>query len=491
MTQPRTSWLLAGMVTVGTTVLIWIGAACGSDAKGKETAAHLLRRAEYALRRADYREAMRLAELYIKQEPDRCEGHWIKGAAQSRLKHCKEARETLRRAIELAPTEMPPVRELARTYAEPAFAKLQEQLPHPTPMEPDKRLDFKKDVGALQEAANDLSRANEALDLARPKDARNRLDLLRIKAQNLEWKAEACRVLADEHDRAAKAETTPLSPAGRAKERQLSRRARKNADSAMDEAKRILLDVVREDGNRDRAAEALYRLAKHSNDKRALAELRKIVLSTDSPPASTRVQMLIDDILASREKGRACRARLKESAQVLDSLMGKNPDNLFAKLVRAATALGLGQCATAERLCNEILTMDSRHAHARLIGAEAMMQAGNAPGAERELFMLNVRYPFWVDALAAYADAAKAVGKKQLAMSAARKAVKLQEQQEPGKKNTRAHRIVADLRREMGLAEEAPAEAPKVVEPTPGGVATLLRSIRAYRIREGRRPWWD
>ena len=438
----------------------------------RNTGERLFGRAGYALQHGNYPKALRLAEKCIMEGPNEWEGYWIKGAAQSRLKRYAEARETLVKAVKVDPRQMTPVLELARTYTEPAMAKLQAQLQKVRATERGTRIELKKDVGTLQEIINDLGKANEALAMGKPNDPARQLDLIEGKGRNLARIADTYRVLAREHDRAAASESVNLTAEGRAQQRELSTTAEKLADRAVADAKAVLLDVLHQDPARGEAAEIVYRLAKQSNDREVLAEVRKLIVAMPNPPATARIQMLVDDIVAARQTGGSFRAKLNESAQVLDDLMKKNPKNLFAKRLRATIALALGQDGTAEKLCNEILQIDRGHAYARLIRARVMMNRGNVTDAERELFKLKTKYNLWVDVFLAYAEAAKAIGKKQLAIQAAQRAAKL------APDNPQAHQLLSELLKESGFGGEALKQARKALEAAPDNGAALVRFVQ-------------
>jgi len=477
--RPGKSMARAGRLLSIGGILLSIGAGVLGTTKlwGWYTSpARVLARANHALAHGNYPKALRLAERYIEEQPREWEGYWVKGAAQSRLKRYAEARQTLRKAVGVDDTQMIPVRELARAYTEPALAKVQEQLSRYRPSERGTRIEFKKDIGALHEAANELAEANEALALGNPRDPKSRLDLVEEQGRNLERIADTYRILAREHASAASAENINLTEEARAEQRRLGEEAEKRADAAMARAKAVLFDVLREDSSRGGAAEALYRLAKQSNDPNVLAEIRKRILSMDSPPPTARMQMLVDDIMAARDKGGAFYAKLNQSAKVLDSLIEKNPKNVFAKRLRASVALALGQHATAEKLCQEILKLDRANPFAQLILARVMMHRGNVTDAERELYRLITRYNLWEDAFVAHAEAAKAVGKKQLAIQSAQRAIKLAEANK--RDNTRARQILSDLMGETGHGDEALAEARRALNAAPNDGPALLRVIR-------------
>ena len=84
--------------------------------RGAKTA---LVRARVALQANQASQALRLTEEYVKRFPEDSSGHLLQGLACARLGQYSKAREALRRAVDLDPSELFATVALVETYVLP------------------------------------------------------------------------------------------------------------------------------------------------------------------------------------------------------------------------------------------------------------------------------------------------------------------------------------------------------------------------------------
>ena len=375
----------------------------------------LLEQAERAIDANNFSKAVNLAEKYISADPEGdWRGYFVLSKAYLRLGRYEEARNALDKAARIQPEEMEVLLLLADTYAFPA----REVLRSP---------ERSRRAETLEPALRDLRRANEILagiDRGKPQVL---LDAREAAAMNSVRIAAAERRLAAWHrqeaDRAASARNearhdTMLRQATAAEDR------RREAARAAIEG---LFSVVKEDAKRGRAAQALVELCIQEEEAQTLAAAEKIILGISDPPAMAAAMLAMHNLQGKlRGADRDVRTReIARTAEYLDKLLARHPKVAYVKLQRAGLALELSDLQTTERLCDSILAEDPRQVSARLLKANILSRRGKLAEAERVLFFLKDEFPESWQVQFAYARAALAAGKVEMARRAMRDVTRL------------------------------------------------------------------
>ena len=375
----------------------------------------LLEQAERAIDANNFSKAVNLAENYISADPEGdWRGYFVLSKAYLRLGRYEEARAALDKAAKIQPEEMEVLLLLADTYAFPA----REVLRSP---------ERSRRAETLEPALRDLGRANEILagiDRGKPQLL---LDAREASAMNSMRIAAAERRLSawygQEADRAAAARNearrdTMVRHATGAEDR------RREAARAAIEG---LFGVVKQDGKRGRAAQALVELCIQEEDAETLAAVEKIILGLPDPPAMAAAMLAMHDLQGKlRGADRDARAReIARAAEYLDQLLARHPTVAYLKLQRAGLALELSDLETTERLCDSVLAEDPRQVSARLLKANILSRRGKLGEAERVLFFLKDEFPESWQVQFAYARAALAAGKVEMARRAMRDVTRL------------------------------------------------------------------
>ena len=371
----------------------------------------LLARAELAIRAQRFNKALNLAERYATKYPDDWRGHYVKAKALLSLGRESDVRATLAEAGRLAPSEISVPIALAESYSVPARRSLTGK-------------DTVGKPGLVSEAIKQLNRANNILLGTMPSDAKSASELGQHIGLNHHRNAVALRAAAE--NLAKEAKIAEASGAGQlaAAKRKDAEAASVGSDEAADQAIKMLLNAVREDPSRPRPARALVELCIQRGDEESLAAASKEIMALKSPPPVAAMKLALHDL--DPEADAAARGeQLGKLCQLLDDLLKEHPDEVEIKLARAAAAVRLGDSARAEQLCNEVLQANPWQGQARFIRARVLMQQGNTAEAERILFGLKTDYSGWRDAHLAYAQAALATGKKELAREAMRTVTEL------------------------------------------------------------------
>ena len=424
--------------------------------------ARTLARAKVALRAEQAEKALRLAGQYIQDAPDDWQGYLVSGLAHLQMGNYSQARQALKRAVELNPAEVSATIALAKTYMLPALRALDDTGRMP-------------DVPELQAKLQELQRANDILRAAKAGDPAGALALRQLAASNTMCMARICRKitkrLADDlaaaqagHATERLEEIHKQYEAAVEKARSLASRAIEELRQAIVEAKELLARTGDKPGrtllekHTDMAARDLVQLcadfdyAEHRRDvNEAVTGLEEI-----SPVAVALATM--NNIRHSRfHSAKERREAILQACQRLDRLeeiaCERQDDRREILLSRASLALALEDHDTVERACREVMKDLPDQPTARLLLAETMMARGQFAEAETALFVLRTEMPRSSDIAFAYGRAAEAAGKAELARSAMQAVVELN----PRHAAARKHLIEKYLR--DGYLDHAYAQA--------------------------------
>ncbi len=282
----------------------------------------------------------------------------------------------------------------------------------------------RSDIAVLDEAVKQFNQANEILQKVKTTAPKHVIKVQQFLGLNYYKISIANRTIGDirkQQAKTAEASRDDKLAAARLKE---SKTKFAESNTAADQAIVALLEVITEDASRSVAARVLVDLCIQRGNEESLSIARKAIMALKSPPPIPAMRLALHD-LSDETDTTSRRKRLNKLCQVLDDLLEKHPDELEVKLARANAALMLGDLETTERLCKEILKGNRNQSQALFIKARVRMKRGDATGAESILYGLVASHPNWADAHFAYAQAASAIGKKELAREAMRTVTKI------------------------------------------------------------------
>jgi len=383
------------VVCIGIALLVFLAIGGGLWWCYQNSGHRLLVKADVALRANRAEKALGLAGRYIAERPKDWQGHYVQARAYLQSSRYEEARKSLESAARCDRDKTAVPLLLAETFLVPARRNL-----------------ASKELPVLREAVNGAIRALDVLSAIEATDPKDALDILErtgllqkelADAQRLLEKRledEADRELADaqrlENRPGHEADSRPASEKKQASEslREESRKAAAKAEAAYGEAVRSLLEVVRKDPSRDKAATALVRLCLDRKDKKSLAAARKAIIGVkDATPVAATLLVMNDlrSVVSRDGPGPVNRKKLAEACGILDKISEseKHKDNIEVKLARIELATRLSDLPKANRLCEEVLAADDSNPQARLHLAEILMQQGQLAEAERKLASLR------------------------------------------------------------------------------------------------------
>ncbi|KPJ70685.1 MAG: hypothetical protein AMS14_10185 [Planctomycetes bacterium DG_20] len=254
-----------------------------------------------------------------------------------------------------------------------------------------------------------------------------------------------------------------------------------------------LLSVVKQDAQpepeeriapHERAANALVRLCDGElNDPKKPAEQRKVfeealavaaeaIMSLDDPPPLAAMMLIMREATPTdAEAGSPAEPeKIKTGCEKLDKILERHPDHrdaLQVRLARAEMALRLADFQKVEEICNAVLETDAGQADARLLLARATMAQGDYVQAEKDLFALKTDFRQSAAAHYAYAKAAFANKKDELAKEALRKVTEL-DPKHAGARADLAGSLLAD-----GFYDQAFSEAKALYAAHPDSPAAI------------------
>ncbi|HUS46651.1 MAG TPA: tetratricopeptide repeat protein [Phycisphaerae bacterium] len=433
----------------------------------RSTGWRLLARAQVAMQAGNSKEAAELAGRYISKYPSDWQGYHWQARAYTRLGRYPEARERLNKVLAEAAAGRMKVDEvdcrllLASTYADAARRALSAP-------------DAYKQPAVLKSAIEQFGMANQELEKIKVEDATRALDVHEPAGRNWIDIGNARRQLAELHGQSAKTAQAAGDMSKHDAEKAAGKTELAEAEKAFDKATAELMTVVMKAPSRGTAANPLVQLCMDRNDTKSLAVAREAIMSLEDPPPLAAMLLATEELgeTARSEDPTGNREKLQKACRVLDDIIKRHPDVNQVKVARARLALVQGDDPHAERLCKEVLEKDPRNGLARLIRAELMSRRGDLAGAEGELFALKPDFPRWAEAHAAYARAALASGKQELARTAWRDVTKI----DPN--HPVARRYLAESLLKDGLPEEAFKDAKVYYEAWPGDPA----AIRLYVV---------
>ncbi|MBM4016886.1 MAG: tetratricopeptide repeat protein [Planctomycetes bacterium] len=429
------------------------------------TTAKLLARSELAMRGQQYDRAMELADAVIAKEPANWMGHYQRAQACLHLGRYDEARASLGEAAKHGPTGVTVELAVAETHAMPARQSLASA-------------ESPVSVASLTQAISGLRQANDFLAGVQARDETDVLDLRQAAGLNLILIGSAQRALSNRLDKEADVAEVARDLKTRDAKRQAAQDALAQSNASVGAAVDVLLDVVKRDPKRGAAARALVEQCISRNDRQMLAAVRQAIMSQADPPVVAAVLLIMHDAHAADDTRTTAEdaQRLQGAARELDAILGRHPKDIEAKLARAETALRLSDFARAQALCEEVIEAkpaQDQQGRARFINARVLMALNKWADAERAMLALKTESPGLAAAHYAYAIAALATGKKELAREAMRTVTKL----DPA--HAGARRYLAESLLAGGFAPEAFPDAKAYYDAHPEDPVALGLYVRA------------
>lgn len=467
----------------------------------------LLSRAERSIEAEEFNQAVDLAGRYIAEHPADWRGHYVQADAYIYLGKYDEARQALAEAQRLNGSEVSVRLALARTWTHQGLKVLESR-------------DVAGSAERLDEAISALLQAEKVLGEIEATEERDALDVQEAKGLNWKRLGLAQRTLgaqlADEAEIAA--------AAGAVSQRDAKARrsgiALDQANESFKRSARQLLEVIRRDGSRQRAADILievclncYDLAEkdlkklleqsrgRDNSGKArlevarknerefrdlLAAAREAVMAPEKPSPVAAADLAIWDLRRNETDDEL----VGKVRALLDGLLKEHPKKVEVQRARAYLAWSLAKPPASDQaelhrgkeICKDILQANRRDRMAMLIQAKLWLLEGRPKDAENSLFLLKAQHPRWVEGQIAYAEAALATGKRELAKNAMRTVTRL----DPG--HAQARRFLAESLLRGGYYEQAFAEAEAYFSSHPGDPAALGLYVQSALRTDRREP---
>ncbi len=419
-----------------------------------------LARAELALRAGNHDRALELARSVAEAHPGKWQAHFIEGRALIQLARYDEAREPLRRAVEIEPEQSGVALAIARTHSVPARQVLGSE-------------EAASDAEAVRGAVEQLRQAIAVLEGVPAEKPEARLDVTEALGRARLSTGQALhmlrRILLEE---AAEAEEAGR-PAVAAEKRQAAQQAADQGDTDLDLATDDLGDVVKGDPGRSAAVRAFITACRGRQNREAVLDVVSALGLSDHragtplelPPLAValllrdqlalvdpterdtylaRTAETLDDLIAEHEDAgfHLDRVRLpdaaaeaadaltvEEAATKLGALLEADPDYAEAILLRANVAAeisfrpdlpGVPQDAAIAESCAKAVA-DAENvgaeikARSELLIGQTLAGRGEWLQAEEVLGDLVARHAGWVQAHLAYARAAEMAGNRERA----------------------------------------------------------------------------
>jgi tetratricopeptide (TPR) repeat protein len=433
----------------------------------RNTTEKLLVRSELAIRAKQYDRALELAESVIAKEPKNWRGYYMRSQAYSNKGQYDEARRSLAEAAQCNPPGVAVDLALADTYAVQARRTLASDEPS-------------RQVAALTTALSQLRQANDSLAKVRAEEEAGKLDIQQAVGFNLSHIATAQRLLVDRLDKEVQVAETAGDKTG-ARAKRVDRDAAKAEQAkSLESATATLLDVIKRDPKRAMAASALVEMCTRQENPAALAAARQVILAQEDPPTAAAVMLIMRDARSAGESyGAPDEATdLAAATAKLEGLLAKHPKDSDALLARAEIALRMSDPDKCIEICKKVLDAKPEQEHrfrASLLHAHALMMQNKWPEAEQELHSVKTEAPHVPAAHYAYAIAADATGKKELAREAMRTVTQL----DPD--HAGARRYLAESLLAAGFASEALPDARAYYESHPDDVTAVRLYVQAAK----------
>ena len=433
-------------------VIVLLGIAAGLGWFYQNTGSRLLERAQTAIRANRFDRALDSAGKYIRENPDNWQGYYTQAQAYLASANYVEARESLESAKKRSPKEVSVGLLLAETYRVPA-----------------RRASGAKDANSLKISIAQYDDANDALcEIQAPEgpraiDVQVQIGMVAIERASVMEKL-AARLEEDALGAEAKRDTATRDSLDKE-----AKAVRARSADVLAQAKKQLLAAVVLDPSRESAATALVRLCLSRPDDATLAAAKTAILKAkDQPPVAT--MMLVMQDLQSDRQGPSPLDKQKaaDARGVLEGILAKHPDSIPVKLSLADLLVRISELPKAQGLCQEVLKVDARNVRARLLEANILFAQGNLAEAETKLSSLRSQAGSIPDVQFAYARAAMAMGKPEVAREALRAMGKLTSQ-------TDAARLMqAQLALSLGDLPAARQICEEIITNNAGNVGALL-----------------
>jgi tetratricopeptide (TPR) repeat protein len=416
-------------------------------------------RAQVAMRAENWNKAAELADEYIEKKPDDWKGYFLLAQAHARLGRYEEARSNLQTLLDRQQTLNPDDRFavlvlMADTYAFPARESLdsiQKTIREAK--------EFTTPIQALRTAVEQFEKANQILaqvETSKPLSDPN--DLQQAIALNFSSMAEFDFLIAGRYGKEAQIAKDAGEEELSKEKQKLFQEASQKKKEHLQEAIRGFLQIVSRDPTRKVAAQRLTQLSIEQADAESLAAARKAILEAENadPVAKTMLWMYempitFEQFDLGQVLSQTQTTKIHQIAQKLNDLLKQNPDELQVAIPCAKLSFMLSDFPTTQRLVELILQNNPHHLEARLLEAKIMLARGETVEAERKLFSLKADFPLSPQAHLAFAEAALAAGKKELARQTMRRIT--ERKLDPG--NPKARRFLAESLLREGFFDQA------------------------------------
>jgi tetratricopeptide (TPR) repeat protein len=439
----------------------------------------LLARAETALAAKKYDRAKEYALQAIAKAPD----DWRPYDALSRVYTDLGSYEEARKALDEAAAHGGPAARIAIEKADTIA------LPGRRALE---SAEGPRQEQALKDAIAAIVAANAFLATAKAQDDAGALDIRQQIGLNLVQVGGAQKYLSNRLEQESEVAATSGNLALSDERHKASKAAAAESDKNFLNATGVLLDLVAHDPKRSLPMEVLINVAMKRDDPKTLAEVRRIVMAQEEPPVGPAVTLIMEDVRVALQKDAGAPAVLQAAGQRLDKMLkdqAKDPSVPDAMLARADVALRQNELDMADQLAQKVLegspTM-ARQIKAKLILGQVLMTRGKWEDAEKALNALKTSAHDVPAVQFAYARAAMALNKKELARAAMRAVTDLEDRTTASDPAfAEARKFLAESLLASGLAAEAYPDAKVFYDKHPDDpTAVSLFVTAAHRTKQ-------
>lgn len=446
-------------------------------------------RMHLAMQANQFEKAAEHARAYIEKRPGEWDGYYWLAQCYTRMGRYDEARKEIQNILD-KPSQMGcdlvSVRMLlADTHAHEALQAMSGS-------------GAGRQWTVLNAGVKQLEQANAVLQGTSTADKAKELDLLQAQGRNDMQIGAVCEQLASLSDKAAQAAQDQNRDSLAKEENDKAAGFRNQSKKAYVEAQGLLMRVIQADAARPQPAAALVQLCLKRDDRAALEQARKAILSLEDPPPLAAMMLEIDEAgqglnrrpeapssTSSSAPASSGAPRMDRNRQIvedlcarLDRIIAKHPEEAEVKTRRGEFALRLNDEATAERLCKEVLAKDDRNYRARMLHAQILTRKGNLNDAERVLFEIKTGNNPSPESLYRYAMAAVSSGKRELARQSLRQLTALNPN-DPYERSyvAKAYRYLADSLAQDGFPAQAFDDAQKYYRLFPEDPAAIVMFV--------------
>lgn len=424
----------------------------------------LLKRARLNLEQTHkFDEAQRLAQKYVRSNPDDPQGHLLLGRALMHRGYWDDARRAFDTAYTLDRDNLDIPIHIANTWRFEARKPL--TMPNADPE-------------TIRASCEGMRKALAVLNELTPADP-DRLGLLSVKGHTHYDLAKIRMLLYARLEEQADL-IADVKPGEARALRDEAQQVRTDGEEAFARARDNLRTAILEDPSRGHDAQALVMICERLKDDDTLAEIRPRIMGLEAPPplaAMHLVRIGLDDARGKSES--AYRKALPEACATLDKLIaGQTTRNerIELRIMRGRLALDNRNPREALAQAEKALALQEDRPEGQLVKALALFRQDKIEQAENDLFALQTRYPKNVEILFHYGRVAKAAGKLPLARTAFKKIIE-NHPDHPLTPLAYGHRAELDMAE--GLRDEAFDNAMRHYSQRPDNPYALLALVRA------------